>query len=319
MLLPLLVGVATFAVAAGFLQRRRADDVRRRVSALVAEPKENRPEQTEPEPVAKAATLLDAFELWLGRRGAWRRLARLLERADIRWRPAYTAAAIFGGVLFVVALGSAAGVAPLGLLVLLVAAAVACRIVLATLVERRRRAFDEQLPEFLASLGSALRAGHSLNQAIAAVAADSPQPISGEFERVLAEAQLGRPIEDALADLGGRVRSDALEFVLDAILIQRQVGGSLASIFEVVAESVRQRQQFALRVRALTSMGRMSARVLLALPIVMAGGMSVLNPGYLSPLFSTSSGHKLIGTAIVLLVVGWVWLRRIAATGERTA
>jgi tight adherence protein B len=318
-LLPLLAAAFTFALVTVFLQRRRAQDARRRVSAFVAPRHEPRAEESEQEPATKAESLVETVELWLVRRRAWGRLAQLLERADVRTRPAHVLAAVVGGTLILVALGGALGAAPIGILLLAAGAAVAARLVLAMRVERRRRAFDDQLPEFLASLASALRAGHSLNQAIAAVASDSPQPIAAEFERVLAEARLGRPVEDALADVGIRVRSGALDFVLDAILIQRQVGGSLASIFEVVAESVRQRQQFVLRVRALTSMGRLSAHVLLALPIAMAGGMSLLNRDYFAPLLGSPMGTKLVAAAVVMLVLGWLWLRRIVAAGGKVA
>jgi tight adherence protein B len=188
------------------------------------------------------------------------------------------------------------------------------RAFLALRVSRRRRAFEDQLPELLSSLGSALRAGHGLNQALAAVAADAPEPTSTEIGRVLAEARLGRPVEDALGDLGGRIGSQDLDFVLDAIVIQRQVGGSLAGIFELVGESVRQRQQFALRMRALTAMGRTSALVLIALPFGLGLVLSVLNRGYLHPLLSTGEGQLMLAVAAVLMTVGALWLKTIVAT-----
>jgi tight adherence protein B len=211
-------------------------------------------------------------------------------------------------------LGLAVGMSPAAVLVLECLAVVLLRGWLALRISRRRRAFEDQLPELLNSLGSALRAGHGLNQALAAVAADSPQPVSGELHRVLSEARLGRPLEDALADLGKRIGSEDLDFVLDSVVIQRQVGGSLAGIFDIVGESVRGRQQFALRLRALTAMGRTSGLVLVALPFGIATVMSLLNPAYLSPLFSTSAGHLMLIVSAILMVVGAAWLQKIVST-----
>jgi len=132
---------------------------------------------------------------------------------------------------------------------------------------------------------------------------------------VLGETRLGRPLDDALLDMGQRLDSRDLDFVLDAIVIQRQVGGSLAGVFEIVSESVRQRHQHVLRIRALTSMGRLSGIVLVALPIVLAVFMSLISPGYLSPLLSSGKGPVLLGTAVLMLGLGSLWLKRIASLG----
>ena len=165
----------------------------------------------------------------------------------------------------------------------------------------------------LTEIGSALRAGHGFLQALQAVALDAAPPVGPELQRALAEARLGRPLEDALLSMGARVRSDDLDFVLDAVLVQRQVGGSLAGIFELVSESVRGRQQFAMKVRALTGMGRLSAGVLLALPVLIGLVLTFLNGAYMSPLFTTGTGRMLLGGSVVLLSIGMVWLQRVAA------
>ena len=98
-------------------------------------------------------------------------------------------------------------------------------------------------------------------------------PASKEFKRVLTETQLGRPMDDALAEMAERVGSKNLAFVVTAVTIQRQVGGSLAGIFDMVAEAVRQRQQFARKIRSLTAMGRASAYVLVGIPFFMLGSI----------------------------------------------
>ena len=100
---------------------------------------------------------------------------------------------------------------------------------------RRSRAFERQLPEILDTLAASLRAGHGFDHGLQTVATDVGEPAGREFRRVVAEVHLGRSLEDALAELGRRIRSADLQFVLDAIAIQRQVGGSLAELFELVA------------------------------------------------------------------------------------
>ena len=106
------------------------------------------------------------------------------------------------------------------------------------------------------TLAASLKAGHSFRQAIQAVVDEGQPPASKEFKRVLTETRLGRPMDDALADMAERLGSKNLSFVVTAVTIQRQVGGSLAGIFDMVADTVRQRQQFARKIRSLTAMGR---------------------------------------------------------------
>ena len=127
---------------------------------------------------------------------------------------------------------------------------------------RRSRAFEQQLPEILDTLAASLRAGHGFDHGLQTVATDVGEPAGREFRRVIAEVHLGRSLEDALAELGRRIRSTDLQFVLDAIAIQRQVGGSLAELFVLVATTVRAREQFRRNLRAITGQVRMSANVL---------------------------------------------------------
>ena len=132
----------------------------------------------------------------------------------------------------------------------------------------RIKAFDNQLPDLLITVAASLKAGHSFRHAIQAVVDEGAEPTAKEFTRVLSETQLGRPMDQALGDMSERVGSKNLSFVITAVTIQRQVGGSLAGLFDMVADTVRQRQQFARKVRGLTAMGRMSAYVLIGLPFL---------------------------------------------------
>jgi tight adherence protein B len=178
---------------------------------------------------------------------------------------------------------------------------------------KRTKAFDNQLPDLLITIAASLKAGHSFRHAIQAVVEDGADPAAKEFRRVLTETRLGRPMDQALNEMGDRIGSKNLTFVLNSVTIQRQIGGSLAGLFDMVAETVRQRQQFARKIRSLTAMGRMSAYVLGCLPFAVAILISVISPIYMSPLWHTSVGHDLVGLGLVMLGVGSVLLRRIVS------
>jgi tight adherence protein B len=311
MLLPLLVGVSTFAVVAYLVERRGVASVEQRVAAYVLPRYVTAPTPEEQVMLPWYERTLLLTERQLEKLPAWSRYVALAERADMPIRPVVLFWAFAAGAALALLALPAFGLSIVSTATVVFLGVVAIRVWLRLRVSRRRRAFEEQLPELLMALSGALRAGHGLTQALQSVAADAPEPVSTEFGRVLTEARLGRSLEDALGDLGTRIGSRELDFVLDAILVQRQVGGSLAGIFSIVGESVRQRQQFALKIRSLTAMGRLSASTLLALPLGLAGLLSLMNHGYLAPLWQSGIGRMMIVGSCVLLAIGVVWLRNI--------
>lgn len=188
-------------------------------------------------------------------------------------------------------------------------------VVLQVAASRRRKAFDRQLPDVLATIASTLRAGHGLRPAIRAIADDGSPPASEEFSRVLGEERLGRPLDQALAGMCERIGSADFEYVATAVNVQSQVGGSMAGLFDTLAETVRERQRHARKVHALTSMGRLSAGILISLPFGLVLIMSVISPSYVAPLFTTSIGHLLIGFCLVSMTIGGLILKRIVTVG----
>ena len=139
-------------------------------------------------------------------------------------------------------------------------------------MRRRLKAFEDQLPDLLITIAGSLKAGHSFKQGLQAVVDEGQPAWNKEIKRVLTEASLGRPMDDALADMSERLGSNNFEFAITAVTIQRQVGGSLATLFDMVADTVRQRQQFARKSGALTAMGRMSAYTLIGIPFLLRAG-----------------------------------------------
>jgi tight adherence protein B len=258
------------------------------------------------------ASLYGAAERRLDRTSLWRFVERTCERAGSRSTPAEVLFFSAGAGLGLAVLATVLGAGGLLALVALAAGASLVPLRLRTRGRRRLRRFDEQLPDTLQTMAGSLKVGHSFNQGVQAIVDKGAPPASEEFERLLAETQLGRPMDEALAAMAERVGSTDLEFVLMSVRIQRRVGGSLAGLFETVAETVRERQQFRRKVRALTATARTSAWMLTGLPIVTALLITAVSPGYLAPLFTTTGGLAVVVASLVSMTVGGVVLLRIA-------
>jgi tight adherence protein B len=241
----------------------------------------------------------------------FRALQRMLTRADLPLLAAELLYICLGAGLALGLLAVVAG-APILLVLILTATGAAAPVLFVSFKAGRRiKAFDDQLPDLLITIAASLKAGHSFRHAIQAVVEEGAEPAAKEFRRVLTETRLGRPMDDALAELSVRIGSDNFSFVVTAVTIQRQIGGSLAGLFDMVAETVRARQQFARKVRGLTAMGRMSAYVLVGLPFLVGIAATVISPTYMSPLWNSPNGHVLIATGLAMLAAGSLILRKI--------
>jgi len=161
-------------------------------------------------------------------------------------------------------------------------------------------------------LAGGLRTGWGLQQAIDLVVTEGDKPAADEFRRVQIEARLGVPIETSLQSMADRLDSDMFRWVVSAVAIQREVGGNLAEVLDNVAKSVRDRDALYRQVAALTAEGRMSAIILTALPFVVAGGMFFVSPDYIRTGLSSPLGLPVIGLAVVLLIIGVLWLRAVS-------
>jgi tight adherence protein B len=178
---------------------------------------------------------------------------------------------------------------------------------------KRMRAFEDQLPDLLITMAASLKAGHSFKQGIQSVVDEGQDPAAKELRRVLTDTQLGRPMDEALQETAERIGSKNFSFVITAVNIQRQVGGSLAGLFDMVADTVRDRQQFARKIRSLTAMGRASAYVLIGLPFFVAMAITLLNPSYMDPLYHSHSGHLLMMLGMTMMAFGSLVLRKIVS------
>jgi tight adherence protein B len=238
-------------------------------------------------------------------------LEQRLEQADFPLKGGefvvVTMLAAFGGGLLAMLVSQ-----PLPVMVVVAAATGAVPFVLLKLALRRREAkLRGQLPDVLTVMASSLRAGHSFLQALDTVAKEIDEPAATEFNRVVAEIRLGRPAEDALESMGDRIGSEDFKWAVLAINIQREVGGNLAEILDTVADTIRERDKIRRDVETLTTEGRLSAYVLIAMPFVIAVYMALVNPEYIGLLFTTGIGIAMSVVAACLMVAGIFWMRKI--------
>jgi tight adherence protein B len=178
-------------------------------------------------------------------------------------------------------------------------------------VARERRLFGEQLPDNLQVLASALRAGHSLVGALAVVVDDCPSPSRAEFRRIIADEQLGVPLEEAFGVVVRRMENTDLQQVALVAALQRETGGNTAEVLDRVCETIRQRFELRRMVKTLTTQGRMSRWVVSLLPVGLLALITLINPEYMAPLYSNAAGRILLLIAAVMVVSGSIVIRKI--------
>ncbi|TML84404.1 MAG: VWA domain-containing protein [Actinobacteria bacterium] len=296
-----------------FLAGIRGSWVRSRIVAHTGEGKGHAKKNRKEQRTKMFSSIFAATEKALGDLKHWRAISRMLERADVQLRTVeFVWISLGAGVLmalFALLFGASA--------VLFVALTVAAGMVPFAWVwlkmRKRLKAFEDELPDLLITIAASLKAGHSFKQGLQAVVDEGHPPANQEFKRVLTEASLGRPMDDALLEMAERMASKNFEFAITAVTIQRQVGGSLATLFDMVADTVRQRQQFTRKIRALTAMGRMSAYTLIGIPFFLAAVLTLVNRTYMRPLYFSHMGHIVILIGLVMMGIGSLILKKIVS------
>jgi tight adherence protein B len=221
---------------------------------------------------------------------------------------------VFGGLMTAAAAGflmhAFVGVLPLDLVA--VAAGGSVRwFLLKFQKSRRMKKFDTALPDAIELIARALRAGHSMASSIEVVAEQSVEPLKSEFAVVFQQQKFGIPFRDALLQLGDRVPSRDLHFLITAILVQKETGGDLTEILDRTTHVIRDRVRIEGEIKTYTAQGRLTGWILASLPVVLLFIINIASPGYSSILFHDPLGQDLLYTGATLIVIGGLIIRKI--------
>jgi tight adherence protein B len=287
--------------------------LKKRLAPHIVSSQDLRVRKQQKERLAAAEGLFRATESAFSQWRFWKRLERLVERSDLPVRTVEIVYLMTGLGLIGATISTLAGRGSLITLAVFAGAASLPVMFVWFKATKRLKAFENQLPDVLITLAAALKAGHSFKQGLQTIVDEGNPPASKEFHRVLAEASLGRPLEAALFDMSERLGSKNFDFVITAVKIQQQVGGSLAGLIDMVADTVRQRLQFIRKIKGLTAMGRAGAYVLVALPFFIGAIITLMNPTYMDPLYHTHTGNMLIYIGLGMMAFGSLVLKKIVS------
>ena len=235
---------------------------------------------------------------------------RRLDSAGLKKQPADYL--LLAGIITLLA--GAAGFLMGGLfpaIMLVLATPIGLALLLNLLVSRRQAKFDDQVPDTLRMLSGGMRAGHSLLRSLDAAGQESDAPMADELSRIVNETRIGRDLGESLLDVADRTKNEDFGWIAQAIEIHREVGGDLAEVLGHVGETIRDRNQLRRQVKALSAEGRVSALVLIALPILLFIALQFINPVYAKTFSSTVPGYVMIAVAAVMLSLGAFWLSRL--------
>lgn len=273
---------------------------------------EEKPETKKPE----TSALTD----WVNKRvekSSWgERISKELAQADLKFKPGEYIALFIIAVIVVAALAYLIG--GRNVVSAIIGGVVGLflpRLYVKQQQRRRLIRFNDQLPDMLNLMVNGLRAGFSTLQAMEAVSKEMPSPLCDEFRRVVQEIQLGIPMERALDNLLRRIPSEDLDFVITAINVQREVGGNLAEILDVISYTIRERIRIKGEIRVLTSQVMYSGRLLSLLPVGLICILWFINPDYIREFFKPENivcGGIALGLAAILIVLGYFTMTRIA-------
>jgi tight adherence protein B len=242
--------------------------------------------------------------------GLLSRLRGTLARSDWTLSAGEFLAVSAGLALAGLLLGLLAGALPLGLLLLVVLGAAPYGLVSRS-VSRRRKRFEDQLPDVLDLLAASLESGAGIAQALELVVAEADNPAAVEFGRLLNATRFGATLVEGLEEMAERLDSRDLVYTVRAIAVQQRTGGRLAEVLRIVADFMRARFELKREVSALTAEGRLSAYILGGLPFFLAGFIALTSPAYLVPLYTTLPGLVMLAGSGVLLLISFAMIRKI--------
>ena len=234
-----------------------------------------------------------------------------LQSADIKMRPEefliiWVMVAFFPAALVLLFTGNFVIT-----LILIVVGAVLPIIYVKSKQKSRVKKFEEQLCDALMICCSCLRSGLSFNQAMETIAKDMDAPISVEFSTVVKEVNMGYSMDEALENLGDRIKSKYVDLMVSAVLVQRQTGGNLSQILESISNTIRERMKLKRQLKTSVSSGKMSGLIVGMMPIIILGLFTLISYDFVSVLYTTTKGNILLGVAAGLEALAFISVKRI--------
>ena len=306
-----IILITAFAVVAFFTEPSKADKLIH--SRLASLDRKRASSGTDEPDIIKEVTFstIPTFDKFLRNSRAAAGLQLLIEQCDLQW----TVGRVVFSTLVLTCLGAALGnwwIAP-GLAGWAPGLALGAIPYIFLLQKRKRRLrrFSELLPEAIDLMSRGLRAGQALSASVETIALESDEPLRSEFRRAADEQSFGLPFREAMANLSRRVPVADLQFLVTAILVQKETGGNLTQILDKTSHVIRERVRVNGQMRIRTAQGRLTGWVLCALPFAMFIGMNLLHPGYGKALFQDPLGQKMMTYAGIMLVFGVLVIRKI--------
>lgn len=271
------------------------------------------PAEEAPPDLVKRANLSDIplLELLLQKLAPAKTLQTYLAQADLDWS---VGRVISGAALLLVVVPFILGFFIPNLVIQILGGVIAASGIFLFIYFKRSRRFDrfnQLLPEAIDLLTRALKAGHSINAAIEMVSRETPDPIGMEFRRVFEEQNFGLPMREAMTNLAARIPIPDVQFLVTAILVQKETGGNLVEILEKTASVLRERLRLKGQLAIYTAQGRLTGWILAGLPFFLFVGLSIVNPKYGRILIEDPLGRNLIYTGLILMAIGGYVIRKI--------
>ena len=322
-LILVLAGVALLLVIGGIIATVRAgqsDQVDERLSQIAGDKTEAAVSKA---PAERTPVFADRLEDTVAERGFALNIKAQLQQADLKLRVSeylvlYLLSVVGFGAISWLLFGRSIPFTLFGV----AAGFMAPRIYVKQAAKKRLKDFDNQLGDTLNLWVNALRSGYSVLQAMETIAAESPPPVSVEFERVVQEVRLGMTLEQALDNLMIRIPSDDMDLVVTAVNVQREVGGNLAEILAIISHTIRERVRIRGEIATLTAQVTMSGYVISGLPVALTLFLRMSNPGYINELFISESpwlipgvlpcGWLVLALGLVLIFSGFMAMRKLA-------
>jgi len=260
---------------------------------------------------ARENARMPRFNAWLRQLASGRRMMRFVNASGMNISPAelLTMSVALGLLGFV--LPGLFGRPPIFGAALGLGLAVAPWLRVASRRNARIARIEHQFPEVLDLMSRSMRAGHAFPSAVKMVADEVPEPLGQDFRLLFDEMNYGVPTDEALARLADRVPLADVSYFVVAVLIQRESGGNLAELLDSIAVIVRERLKLHGKVRTLSAEGKLSAYILTGLPFCVALGVNLVNPGFMSLLWTDPMGHKMVGASLFMMLMGILWMRSI--------